>query len=153
MSLSVSRETVLAALFAKLSSATFTEVGGASEFVTSSRRLRLWSDVPAGQRPAMFMTDHHETPSYRSENTPALVTISVEVFVYIDSSDPSSVPSTDLNNILDGLDAAIAPGPGEQRQTLGGLVSHCRVEGQILKDPGDLDGDGLLIVPILVMLT
>ena len=153
MSLSVSRERVLEALFSKLSRTTFRDVCGKTMFVSCSRRLQLWSDVPASQRPALFMTEHHETPTYRSENTPAVTTISVDVFVYIDASDRSRVPSTDLNSILDGIDAALAPGPGEQRQTLGGIVSHCRMEGQILKDPGDLDGDGLLIIPVTIMLT
>ena len=36
-------------------------------------------------------------------------------------------------------------------QTLGGLVSHCRVDGAVLKDPGDLDGDGLLWVPLKIL--
>jgi len=55
-----------------------------------------------------------------------------------------------LNTILDALEAALNPANGA-RQTLGGLVSHCRIEGAVLKDPGDLDGDGLLWVPIKIL--
>jgi len=37
------------------------------------------------------------------------------------------------------------------RQTLGGMVSHCRIDGQVMKDPGDLDGDALLWVPLKIL--
>jgi hypothetical protein len=38
------------------------------------------------------------------------------------------------------------------RNTLGGTVYNCRIDGKILKDPGDLDGDALLIVPVKLVL-
>lgn len=154
MTLSVSRETVLSALFAKLSETVFTSpVSGQSAFVSVSRRLRHWADVPRDQRPAMFMTCHGESPTYRAENTPLYSKMSVKIFVYTDSADKLSVPDTDISVILDSLDISLEPGPGEQRLTLGGLVSHCRVDGEILRDPGDMDGDGLIIVPISITLT
>ena len=34
--------------------------------------------------------------------------------------------------------------------TLNGLVYWCRIEGKVFKDPGDLDSQTLLIVPIIV---
>jgi hypothetical protein len=53
---------------------------------------------------------------------------------------------------MDALDAALMASPvANNRQTLGGLVSHCRVDGAVLKDPGDLDGDGLLWVPLKIL--
>jgi len=36
--------------------------------------------------------------------------------------------------------------------SLGGMVDHCWVEGETLKDPGDLDGQGLIIVPLNILL-
>ena len=35
--------------------------------------------------------------------------------------------------------------------TLGGLVHHCFIDGKVFKDPGDLDGQALIIVPITVL--
>ena len=67
------------------------------------------------------------------------------------SSSDSHLDS-DINSVLDAIDAALAPS-GEARQTLGGLVSHCRVDGTVMRDPGDLDGDGMVIVPISITLT
>ena len=52
---------------------------------------------------------------------------------------------------LDALEEALAPPPGFDRQTLGGLVHYCRIEGRVVKDPGDLDGQGLALVPIKIL--
>jgi len=154
MTISSSREAVLSALFAKFSSVVFSSsVRGHTGFATVSRRLKHWSDVPKSERPAMFMVCHGETPTYRAENMPAYLKFSIKLFIYIDGSDKSSVPDTDISVILDAVDAALKPGPGEQRLSLGGLVSHCRVDGDVLRDPGDMDDDGIIIVPISVSTT
>jgi hypothetical protein len=53
-----------------------------------------------------------------------------------------------------GVDAALKPGPAAGgRQTLGGLVSHCYIDGKIMKDPGDIDGDGVAVIPVKILAT
>jgi hypothetical protein len=117
-----------------------------------SRRLKLWSDVPKSQRPALFVTEHREQPNYQSEALPTKTTLSVDLFIYIDASDRNTIPAAALNTMMDALEAALKPQPSDNnRQTLGGLVSHCRIDGAVLKDPGDLDGDGLLWVPLKIL--
>lgn len=149
----VRREQIMTALFNKISAATFAQpVNGSTTFKEKSRRIKLWTDVPPESRPAMYMVERDESPAFQAENHPAKQTMMVNVFVYT-SATGVDTPAADVNNILDGLDAALAPGPADRVQTLGGLVSHCRQEGQIFKDPGDLDNDGLIIYPIRIMLT
>ena len=56
---------------------------------------------------------------------------------------------------MDALDAALAPAGADLtlgRCTLGGTAYRCAIDGKPLKDPGDLDGDGLLLVPITIVL-
>jgi hypothetical protein len=152
--LTQSRETVLNALLNLLKNVTFSAgVSGKTSFVTTSRRVRHWSDVPKSARPALFMACHAEQPTYRNEHTVAYNKLSVKLFVYLDTSDRAFTPDTDVSVVLDAIDVALAPSPGPQVQTLGGLVSHCRVEGEVLRDPGDLDGDGIIIIPISINLT
>lgn len=147
------REAIFTALFEKLSSATFSRaVNGSTTFKTKSRRIKLWTDVSKDQRPAMFMVERHEVAAYSTELEPAKETLHVDVFVYT-SADGVPAPASDLNVIMDALDRAIAPAVTQRAQTLGGLVSHCRQEGQKLKDPGDLDDDGLIIYPIKILVT
>ncbi len=148
-----SRETIMAALFDKLAGVTFSQpVQDQVTWVTMSRRIKLWTDVPPTERPALFITDHEETPAYQAPNLPQKNTMAVQLWVYFASRDAAAVPSTDLNVLLDAIDAALAPG-ANGAQTLGGIVAHCRVEGTVLKDPGDMDGDGLILVPLRILAT
>jgi hypothetical protein len=149
--MNVAREAVMSALVSLLETAVFaTPVNGQTGFVVISRRLKLWTDVPKSQRPALFITEHREQQSYQSETLPAKTTLNVDIFVYIDASDRNTVPAIALNTLMDALETALKPASGAT-QTLGGLVSHCRIDGQVLKDPGDLDGDGLLWAPLKIL--
>ncbi len=151
--MNVSREAVMAALVAKLQGAAFSApVNGKTTFASMSRRLKLWADTPKSQRPALFLTEHREQQSYQSEALQGRTTLNVDLFVYIDASDMNTVPAISLNIIMDAIETALKPAPTDDgRQTLGGLVSHCRIDGQVMKDPGDLDGDGLLWVPLKIV--
>ena len=96
--MNVAREAVMAALLAKLQAIVFAApVNGQTGFATTSRRLKLWGDVPKSQRPALFLTEHREQPSYQAEAQPAKTALSVDLFIYIDSGDPNTVPAIALN--------------------------------------------------------
>jgi len=120
-----------------------------------SRRLKLWSDVPAASRPACFLFEGgQETYSWTESTIPKRI-VEVRLFVYLNAKDPSIVGSTLLNSVMDALDTTFALSGGDianGRNTLGGTVYNCRIEGKTLKDPGDLDGDALLIVPVKLTL-
>ena len=148
-----SREAILEALCALLAKAQFaTPINGCNSWALLSRRLKLWSDVAGADQPALFVTEHGETVAYGAENLPGKTVLNVDLFVYIAAGkDPDCIPARDLNVALDALQACLAPSPGDGRQTLGGLVAHCRIEGRIVKDPGDLDGQGLALVPVKIL--
>lgn len=120
-----------------------------------SRRLKLWADVPPAQRPAAFLFEGgNENRIFSSSINPKRV-MEVKLFVYINAKDMSLPGAIQLNTIMDALDTAFMPQGADLqagRNTLGGTVYNCRIEGQVLKDPGDLDGDGLLIAPIKLIL-
>jgi hypothetical protein len=59
-----------------------------------------------------------------------------------------------LNSLVDAVDAALCAKSGHPRkQTLGGVVSHCWIHGKIMKDPGDIDGDGIAVIPVKILAT
>lgn len=120
-----------------------------------SRRLKLWSDVASVDRPACFLFEGgFETYAAGAGPDPKR-SLDVKLFVYVDAHDPQCVGATQLNTIMDALDAAFEPaGPDIAlgRVTLGGAAYRCAIDGKPLKDPGDLDGDGLLVVPITIIL-
>ena len=146
----VAREAVMSALVTQLETATFARaVTGVTSWKSVSRKLLMFDQVQLAQRPFLIVTDHHENWSYQSENTPPKLTLRCNLFVYTNAKGSTNSPASDLNVIMDAIDAALQSPFGAQ--TLGGLVAHCRVDGEVLKDPGDIDGDGLLWVPIKIL--
>lgn len=139
--MTVSREQIHAALFQLLTSA-----GG---FITTSRTLKHWSDVPAASQPALFQAHRAEMVENPTRGAPARWSMSFDIYVYANTaSDPAQSPSTVLNPLLDAIVAALAPNQVTGVQTLGGLVHHCWISGRIESDEGTLGNQGVLIIPI-----
>lgn len=141
----VARETIMTALVALLAAVPGIKTG-------PLRRLQLWSQVP--NQPAMFLRNAGDDyPARAANGLPAKTTMHVEVWLYAKvGTDPSAVPGVVLNGLVDAVEAALQPTPATaNRQTLGGLVSHCWIEGRIEMDPGDLDGQAKAIIPLRIL--
>ena len=120
-----------------------------------SRRLKLWSDVPPAMRPACFLFEGGAETYADAAGAMPKRSLQVRLFVYVDAHDPATVGAAALNAIMDALDEALEPAGADLalgRTTLGGAVYRASIDGKPLKDPGDLDGDGLLVVPITLVL-
>lgn len=146
----MSRESIASSLFALVSAATFASpVAGASTWRTASRRLRLWADVLPDQQPAMFLVEHDEEAAWSGRGRLERTTSDYSLLCYAPAPAPSAVGGTLVNLMLDGIVAALAPDDAAAGVlTLGRQVLWCRIEGRVFKDPGDIDGQALLIVPI-----
>lgn len=125
-------------------------------FNTRTRRIALFSDVPSEQQPWIGQAEHDEQ-SLQTTNLPYIRTWKVRWLIYHrKGDDPSSVPAIWNNLIIDALEAALVPPPQDpgffdQRNTLSGLVYHCFIDGEIFKDPGDIDNQALIIIPITLL--
>ncbi len=132
-------------------SALFERVSAAYGWGLASRRIKLWSEVPARLRPALFQLESGpETYQWSSLATPRR-TFEAKLFLYFDARDPSKPGACAMNEALDALDAALAPcglDAARGRQTLGGAVHDCKIIGVPVRDTGDLDGDGLAVVSV-----
>jgi hypothetical protein len=62
-------------------------------------------------------------------------------------------PISLLNPLIDAVDAALKRSPISNGQTLGGLVSHCYIDGKTMKDDGDFDGNGTAVIPVKILAT
>lgn len=142
----MTREPIYAALFAKLQAA--------ASFKTASRRLRHWSDVPAGQQPALFMAQRAESVVAQQPvpGLPKKVTLEVDVYVYVRAA-ANAAPGPLINPLLDAIDAALRGDPITGKQTLGGLCEHAWIEGTIETDEGTLGEQAVAIVPIRILAT
>jgi hypothetical protein len=128
----------------------FATVSGAAGFVTASRRLRHWSDVTAAEQPALFQVQKSESVR-REAGLPARWTLAVDLFVYARAPDDQAAPAAVLNPLLDAIEAALAPDPATNLQTLGGLVAHCWIAGKVETDEGVLGGQAVAIVPVEIL--
>lgn len=147
------REEILNALFAKLQAATFIPIGptDAITWVETGRRLKLWGDIDPSQQPAMFLTDHDEDYKQPGRGQPPRRFLPARVWCYA-RCDGGLVGSTIINTMLTTVENALTPDDKTANvQSLGGLVYTAWIEGTVIKDPGDLDDQALLIVPIQIL--
>ena len=139
----MTREPIYAALFAK--------VAASAGFVTTRRRLAHWTDVQALSQPALYMAQTGESARVvRGQDT--IWTLDVELYIYVRAQNQEA-PGPLLNPLLDAVCTALAPNTPDNVQTLGGLVQHCWIEGDIKTDEGTLGEQGVAIVPVRILTT
>lgn len=140
----IQREPIYSALFARLSA-----IPG---IVTASRKLRHWADVPDVEQPAVFLAQNGEiaTPSRQA---PTKWVLQCDVYVYVKTGGSDS-PASVLNPIIDAIEASLAPENAmTQACTLGGLVTHAWIEGNIQTDEGKLGDQAVAIIPVHILVS
>lgn len=139
------REPALTALFAKIR-------GCYAWANTPSRRIILFDAVPKEQRPAFFQFEGGKEPYKWTQGANPIRTLNVKLCIYLSPPDETTPLAPTLSVIKDAIDGALAPDALSGKQTLGGTCELCRIDGEITNDPGDVDNDGLLIVPVTIVL-
>lgn len=137
------REAVFSALWERLQ-----VIQGIATF---SRKLRHWSEVPSSEQPALFLACGNQGLQ-QERNFPAVLTLKATLHLYVHGGeDPAAAPSVRLNELLDAIEAAIETPADEPAQTLGGLVQHAWIAGEIETDEGVLGDQAVAIVPIEIL--
>lgn len=150
----MNREAIFKALF-KLLTADGANVNAQSgPFKMVGRRLIHYSNVPDNMRPCMFLLAGDNTYA-RSQPVPAKVTLEAKVVIYFHTPQPTqadeNAASPQVNDYLDLVDQALAPPAYTTLQQLGGLVNSCWIEGTVDVDTGELDGNGMVVIPIKIL--
>jgi len=114
---------------------------------TFSRQLKHWSDVPISSQPALYMAQGNQTVSLEGRGMPPKRSLPVKLYLYSQNDDPAL-----QNDLLDAIENALEPdrNHGETTLTLGGLASHCRIEGEIETDEGLLGSQAVAIIPVSI---
>lgn len=150
------RELIAEALLARLTTVTWisTVDGQAKAFLEISRRVKLWDDTQ--QKPSLFLSAGRETID-RGPRQLRSLTLNYSAIIYHDvGRDLGAIPAKENNTIIDAIEAALAPSMYDQGfpdyNTLGSLVHSCSVLGSIQNGvPGDIDGQAMIIVPIVII--
>ena len=122
-------------------------------FNLSSRRWRPWNDVPTADHPAVFLNQKYEEATFKVR-MPTRWQLFVDVIIYAHAfADTDNIPSSALNPLVDAVVGALKPPPGEEEQTLGGLVTYCRVEGRVQVFEGLLGDQAAAFIPVTILTT
>lgn len=134
--------------------------GVVTQFVTTGRYLIPIMDLPADKMPALFLIEHGEQWLRAGKGIPGKRTLHCSFVMYAHSAgQPQDYPATLVNNMMDVLDNVLErpgnpPNPTAV-QTLGGLVEHVYIEGEVKIIEGQLgagENASVLVVPITILI-
>jgi len=121
-----------------------------------SRRLKLWPNVDPGVQPAAYLLQHRE--SYTTGGVGRLVRRYLDMGIWCYArTDDESIVGDDLLDVMEmALETVLQPDDTTQNElTLGGLCYWCRItreDGLFIRDPGDIDSQALLVLPVRVLI-
>ena len=117
-------------------------------FLTTGRRVQHWNQV--SDQPALFLRRTGVLDQY---NGPLSVTIlECEAWIYCNSGQNPEISPDDQLSCLEQLVRTSLWLDGGRRETLGGLVEWCRIEGKSDVSPGDQGPQAIARIPIRVRL-
>lgn len=138
------REAIANALCALLAPAT------GAPWMDSGREWKTYSD--AKDTPAFFLRDGDEKWMAREvRDLRPKVILNFEAWIYAAAPIIGTPPATALNGLVQYVDTALIPPPFEGAINLGGLVQHCWIEGELIKDTGEYSGQPTAMLPIRVL--
>lgn len=144
-----SRETAYAALWTLLLTV---PAPAGSVWGERKRGVKQWDQVPPGSQPAMFLQQGPQRASRRREQGLTTWEWYAEAMVYF-RYDTIGTDADWLftNTLIDSLDTVIQGSRGE-RQTLGGVIYDCYIDGECgLYDAIDDPNQGVVLIPIVML--
>jgi hypothetical protein len=137
----MNREAIYKALYAKLQ-----RIDGIRDI---GRRLKPWTDVL--EFPAVFLAQGNEQNIKGGRGLPNKYELSPSIYLYV-KVEVGEIPGPVLNEFLDSITQALKPAEGaENKQTLGGLVEDCWIDGQVITDEGTLGEMAVAVIPIKIV--
>jgi hypothetical protein len=119
--------------------------------ITTSRKLRHFSEVAPPEQPALFMSQASQDVE-QEKGVPPKWIYNYKLWLYAHADNPDDIPSSIQNALLDAIEAAFAPDDIITHcLTLGGTVSHCWIEGEVEMDEGLLGQQTVAVIPVRVL--
>lgn len=162
--MALDREPIFLALFARLQAAT----GPIVRYYT--RRLEGWDTTPPPQQPSLALIKGIERVAYPANAVGGVWTLVAHILVYVkDDGSNEAVIDPRFNDLMFAIEGALEMQPGEVAAnvrpqfpptggapaptTLGGLVSYCRISGDVEVYQGAIGHDGFLRIPVEIKAT
>lgn len=149
----VDREAIYAALFAHF------QVWLGGLFVTMSRRHIMPPQLAVEAQPAFFFVQAKEQRAGNLTGQQNKLALHGFLIVYLPAPETNQLPgsetqlaSTRLNAMFKAIDDALTPDNVQTGKfTIGGLVTHCWIEGDLDQDPGIFTSQAAAIIPLHIL--
>lgn len=151
----MTREPIYAAVFAFFARLTNPTIAVPTPlFKTATRKLQHWDGVAGEDQPALLMQQRRES-AVRRRGLPTIWTLHPVLFLYVRTNaqnDPTQIPALILNPLLDAIEGALEVDDLINNAcTLGGLVSHCAIDGDIEIFQGDQGDEEVATIPLSIL--
>jgi hypothetical protein len=147
----IQREQIYAAMFMQLQGALLSPAG---PFKIVSRRWQDPSQISPADRPALYQVQKDELAKTSVIGVPVVWRIGLDLVLYTaGDAEPNIVQSTELNNLLDVVELAVDNTTPGLAQSLGKLVTYCRVDGKIEIVENVHGTMAMAVVPIVIEIT
>jgi hypothetical protein len=144
MSAQTGREATFVALFAKLQ-----KIAGVQ---TVSRAWRSPADVSPNEQPAIFLVQGPQSATTGYRQPIRWTGWRGEFAIYTHSESRAGIlASTQLNTLLDAVEAAVFRPDIDGAATLGGLVSHLGIDGDVEIHEGNLGVQAVAVIPFVIV--
>lgn len=154
------RNLIKNALLSRLTNVTFPRpVNGANTWIMQDnpRRLKMFSNIDPSVQPCFFLVQHREQYINRGVGTLSQVYLDMGVWCYASTAADTTVGDDYLDSMEEGIENVMGPDdPQRNELTLSGLAYWCRImreDNMFIRDPGDIDGQALLVLPIRILIT
>lgn len=123
-------------------------------FVTTSRYTHHFEDVASALMPALFMLQKRERWERIGKGISPKRTLEAHFLCYTYNADPDGIPpATLINTLMDVIDDVLTTvNNPSNAQTLGGLVEHVYIEGDVEIAEPLLQEKGIFVVPLTILI-
>lgn len=133
-----------------------TAIQGQTTWVSVSRKLKMFNEIDPSAQPCSFIVQHGELYESKYVGVPPRRTMLVSIWNFAYPGE--DVDGDDyLDSMEEGLESALGIVDDVMRNelTFGGLVYSVAVDrtsNLLIRDPGDIDGQALLVLPLRIIL-
>lgn len=123
-------------------------------FAFGGRRLRLSADNMPANKPAIMLHQPKIRSDRPDDSVPGKYTVQANLFIFTDAgTNQSEEPIIAMNKLIfPVLQKLKSNNPIQNVYIIPNTQARVRIDGDIITDAGDLDGNGLAIIPLKIII-
>jgi hypothetical protein len=123
-------------------------------FAYGGRRLRISPDNMPANKPAIMLHQPKIRADRADDSVPGKFTVMANIWIVTDAGLNQSVePIIDMNRLIfPVLQKLKSNDPIRNVYTIPNTQARVRIDGDVITDAGDLDGNGLAIIPLKIII-